>query len=371
MSEHSRYSAPMNHSLRALLGVFGISLAVTLGVWGAIFGVMGVLALWQVINLTILEITFSFDNAVVNAKWLKTMNRFWQTIFLTVGIVIAVFVVRFILPIFIVMLTTGEGFSHVIDLAFNNPVLYAEELHIAGPFIDAFGGTFLAMIALNYFLDAEKETHWLAPIERRLAPLGRFDNLATWIAIMFQIATYALHQNAGVLMAGICGIALYEALDLFDSLMGDDEEEDEENTAAVPLPGPTNTVVTIQKAGMAAFIVFLRLEVLDASFSFDGVIGAFALTSSVVLIMAGLGAGAMWVRSLTVYLVRAGTMDQYRYLEAGAHWAIGVLGGTMLLKLYGFELPEAVIGSIGLVFIVFALISSIRANRRDNAALVS
>lgn len=365
MSGHSRYTAPMEHNFTTLLGVFGISLAVTLGAWGAVFGTMGVLALWKVINLTILEITFSFDNAVVNAKWLKTLNHFWQTIFMTVGIFIAVFVVRFVLPIFIVMVTTGEGFTHVIDLALNNPALYAEELHGAGPFIDAFGGTFLVMIALNYFLDAEKETHWLAPIERRLAPLGRFDNLSTWIAIMFQIVTFALHHNAGVLMAGICGVALYEALDLFDSAM-DQDTDDDEDTASVPEPSPVRGVLDLQqKAGMAAFIVFLRLEILDASFSFDGVIGAFALTTSVFLIMAGLGSGAMWVRSLTVYLVRAGTMDNFRYLEAGAHWAIGVLGGTMLFKLYGLSLPEAVVGSIGLVFIAFALVSSIRANRRD------
>jgi hypothetical protein len=119
---------------------------------------------------------------------------------------------------------------------------------------------------------------------------------------------------------------------------------------------------------MAAFASFMYLQVLDASFSFDGVIGAFAITSSVLLIMAGLGAGALWVRSLTVYLVRTGTLAKYRYLEHGAHWAILALGVVMLAKLYHIELPEWMTGSLGLVFIVLAVVSSVVEKRRESRA---
>jgi hypothetical protein len=112
--------------------------------------------------------------------------------------------------------------------------------------------------------------------------------------------------------------------------------------------------------GTAAAVMFLRLEILDASFSFDGVIGAFAISSSVLVIMAGLGAGALWVRSLTVHLVRSGTLAKYLYLEHGAHWAIGVLGAIMMLKLYHVHLPEWIIGLTGLAFIIPAVWSSIR-----------
>ena len=118
--------------------------------------------------------------------------------------------------------------------------------------------------------------------------------------------------------------------------------------------------------GWAAFASFMYLEVLDASFSFDGVIGAFAITSSVLLIVAGLGVGAFWVRSLTVYLMRAGTLAKYRYLEHGAHWAILALGIVMLVKLYHVELPEVVTGSLGLVFIGTAIISSVIEKRQQD-----
>jgi hypothetical protein len=108
----------------------------------------------------------------------------------------------------------------------------------------------------------------------------------------------------------------------------------------------------------------LYLDVLDASFSLDGVIGAFAITNDVVLIMAGLGAGAFWVRSITVYLTRTGTLAKYRYLEHGAHWAILALGIIMLVKLYHIEPPEWLVGSIGLIFVITAVVSSILEHRR-------
>src|SRR5207245_6010504 len=77
--------------------------------------------------------------------------------------------------------------------------------------------------------------------------------------------------------------------------------------------------------GKAAFFLFLYLEVLDASFSFDGVVGAFAITSDPIIIAIGLGIGAMFIRSLTVYLVKKGTLAEYVYLEHGALYAIGAL----------------------------------------------
>ena len=120
------------------------------------------------------------------------------------------------------------------------------------------------------------------------------------------------------------------------------------------------------QVGWAAFASFMYLEVLDASFSFDGVIGAFAITTSVVLIVAGLGVGAFWVRSLTVYLMRAGTLAKYRYLEHGAHWAILALGIVMLVKLYHLELPEWLTGSLGLIFIATAVITSIIEKNRES-----
>ena len=339
-----------NHPLR-IFAVSGI-LTLLLGVMMAWHG--GLSALWLFTVLAILEVTFSFDNAVLNSRILARMSPMWQKLFLTVGIFIAVFVVRFALPILIVQLATGHGFMEVVDLALNNPEKYGEELHHAAPVIDAFGGTFLLMIGVSYFLDHEKVVHWLRPIERQMARAGkiRFIKLivmACVAALLYLTVDPALKHT--VLLSATLGIILQFGLHSMSVFF--DKSMQKSGTVK-------------HQVGLAAFASFLYLEVLDASFSFDGVIGAFAITSSVLLIVAGLGVGALWVRSLTVYLMRAGTLAKYQYLEHGAHWAILALGLVMLVKLYHIELPEWMTGSLGLVFIATAVVSSIIEKKQIN-----
>jgi len=103
--------------------------------------------------------------------------------------------------------------------------------------------------------------------------------------------------------------------------------------------------------------------VLDASFSFDGVIGAFAITNDVVIIMLGLAIGAMFVRSMTVFLVYKGTLQEFVYLEHGAHYAIGILALIMFASVH-YHIPEWFTGLSGLAFILVSLWSSIRYRRR-------
>jgi hypothetical protein len=157
-----------------------------------------------------------------------------------------------------------------------------------------------------------------------------------------------------VLLSGVCGILLFLAVDSIDAFF---EVEDKEGGAAG----------IAKRSGIAAF---LYLEVLDASFSFDGVIGAFAITRDVVVIMLGLAIGAMFVRSLTVYFVHKGTLDQFVFLEHGAHYAIGALALIMLLGIV-YHVPEVVTGLIGVVFIAASIWSSIRHRRRNPEALAS
>lgn len=312
----------------------------------------GLAGLWIFIILLVLELTFSFDNAVVNSKVLATLSPFWQKIFLTVGIFIAVFVVRFVLPIVIVMIAAHLGFGDVVHLAMHDPARYGQVLHHAAPMIDAFGGAFLLMIGIHYFMDRRKTTHWLKG-ESWLARAGRFENLKICLMLSVAVALYftvAPEYQTIVLISSILGILLHIGIELFGSFFHDDEHGVAHQAGV--------------QVGWAAFASFLYLEVLDASFSFDGVIGAFAITTSLLLIIAGLGVGAIWVRALTVYLMRAGTLTQYRYLEHGAHWAIMALGAMMYVKLYQVEPPEWVTGSIGLVFIVTAICSSMYEKRR-------
>lgn len=349
MSQKTNMMHP-NHPLR----IFAVSGALTILIGVALGVTSGLDALWLFTVLAILEVTFSFDNAVVNSRVLARMSPLWQKLFLTVGIFIAVFVVRFALPIFIVMAATGLDFGSVVNLSLNEPEKYSEALTKAAPVIDAFGGTFLLMIGISYFLNHEKVVHWLAPIESRLALLGRIRFIK--IIIMLSVAALiyvtvdpVLRQT--ILIASLLGIILHAGLEAMGNYF-------EKSMAQKSKQSLTHLV------GWAAFASFMYLEILDASFSFDGVIGAFAITNDIVLIVAGLGVGALWVRSLTVYLMRTGTLAKYRYLEHGAHWAILALGVVMLVKLYHIEPAEWMTGSLGLVFIVTAVATSVIEKRR-------
>ena len=337
-----------------LLKIYWFAISATFIIWALTGFYLGWGALFTVIVLTLLETTFSADNAVINSKVLITMSPFWQKLFMTVGIFIAVFVVRFAMPIFIVMLTAGLGFAEVLNLALNDPHTYEHELDKAEPLISAFGGAFLLMIALSYFIDYEKKTHWLPFLEKRLGKLGRFDNITTFTMLLASIVLYFTvdqEHHSAVLIASICAMALHIGLEL----------------VSASFKGGKHTVSAVKKTGAAAFAAFMYLELLDASFSLDGVIGAFALTSNIVLIVAGLGAGAVWVRAMTIHLVRIKALTKYQYLEHGAHWAIAFLGAVMLLKLYHIELPEWIVGTLGIVFIAAAVLTSMRAKTPQNA----
>lgn len=337
------------------LRIFAISGLLTALLGALMFSYGGLSLLWLYIILVLLEVTFSFDNAVINSRILARLSPLWQTLFLTIGIFFAVFVVRFLFPILIVMLSTGLGGAHVVDLALNHPEDYAHELEKAGPSIEAFGGTFLLMIGLYYFVDRQKDIHWFGWLEEMLSKAGRVRFLK--LITMFTVAvvmyfTVEKDVQQAVLISSLLGIALHVGLESISSFF---EKRQPEGGKSKKL---------IQQTGWAAFASFMYLQVLDASFSLDGVIGAFAITNSVLLIMAGLGAGALWVRSLTVYLVRNGTLSKYRYLEHGAHWAILALGLVMIAKLYHVELPEWLTGSLGLIFIVTAIVTSVIEKRQ-------
>ncbi|MGW3112474.1 DUF475 domain-containing protein [Streptomyces sp. NPDC001091] len=359
-----------------LLKTFGWSFAVTaLGLVAAVF-----YGGWQgfgiVAILSILEISLSFDNAVVNAGILKKMNAFWQKIFLTVGVLIAVFGMRLVFPVVIVAISAKMGPIEAVNLALNNKDRYQELVTDAHPSIAAFGGMFLLMIFLDFIFE-DRDIQWLRWIERPLAKLGKVDMLSVCIALIvllitsFTFATHA-HQHGGahadkaetVLISGIAGLITYMVVGglsgyFEDKLEADEEREHEAEEEAARSGKPRSAV---KLAGQAAFFMFLYLEVLDASFSFDGVIGAFAITNDIVLMALGLGIGAMYVRSLTVYLVRQGTLDDYVYLEHGAHYAIGALAVILMVTIQ-YEINEVVTGLVGVVLIAWSFWSSVRRNR--------
>jgi hypothetical protein len=334
--------------------------------------------------LIVLEISVSFDNAVVNATVLGELSAFWQKLFLTVGVLIAVFGMRLAFPLIIVGITAHLSPSEAVHLALekgsvHTPGTYANLLHEAHPAIAAFGGMFLLMLFLDFIFE-ERDITWLSWLERPLGRIGKLDQLSVVVAsvLLLIAATQFAPEDkvVSVLMSGVLGMVTYIMVNGLSGLLEEHEEareeaeQDDTGTALSGDPVPASraraTGQLALKTGKAAFFAFLYLEVLDASFSFDGVIGAFAITSDPIIIAIGLGVGAMYIRSLTVYLVRKGTLADYVYLEHGALWAIGSLAVLLLLTIR-YEIPEVVTGLIGVGFIAAAFISSVRRNRRLDA----
>ncbi|MCC3654316.1 MULTISPECIES: DUF475 domain-containing protein [Streptomyces] len=359
-----------------LLKTFGWSFGVTAAGLAAAAYFWGWQGFAVVAILSVLEISLSFDNAVVNAGVLKKMNAFWQKIFLTIGILIAVFGMRLVFPVVIVAITAKVGPIEAVELAMRDPDQYEMLVTDAHPAIAAFGGMFLLMIFLNFLFD-EKEHHWLPWFEKPLSRLGKVDGLAVGIALVVLLVTAATiateaaqhggtyeDKSATVLLSGVAGLITYLFVGglsgYFEDKLEEDEEHDEEVKEQARREGKDPSLVGL--AGKAAFFMFLYLEVLDASFSFDGVIGAFAITNHIFWMALGLGIGAMYVRSLTVYLVREGTLDDYVYLEHGAHYAIGALAALLLITIK-FHISEVITGLIGVGLIAASFWSSVRRNR--------
>ena len=344
----------MPEKKHSLFRIYGFAFAVTALLLIFVGFKEGLAAFVTVLILAALEVTFSFDNAIVNARILQSMSRRWQTIFMTLGIFIAVFVVRVLLPIFIVSLTSHTGFTHVVDLALHNPAEYSEHLDVAHPMIATFGGIFLLMLFLDFVFENRK-IKWLKKIETILAQVGKIENMSVVLAITALLGVAFLfvtpEEQFSVIVSGLVGLGVYLLISALDSLGG----------------GDGNDVEKIVKSGIVGF---LYLELIDASFSLDGVIGAFALTKNIILIAAGLGIGALFVRSMTVHLLRRGVLAKYRYLEHGAHYAIGILALLMLLSVK-LEVPEFITGGTGILVIGLALIHSYREAKLHDIKLLS
>lgn len=351
----------MTSANKSILSYFTWALIVTvaglaLGAWlgwtmtGTIGGMATVFFICAV--LAVLEISLSFDNAIVNANKLKDMTPVWQRRFLTWGIVIAVFGMRIVFPLAIVAIAAHIGPIEALMLAATEPSEYARIMNEAHLPIAAFGGTFLMMVGLNYFFDQEKDVHWIAAFERQMSHYASIKGIEiAFVLVLVLIFTSLLDQDNATtfLYSAIYGLLTFLAIELIGSL----------------LDASQKTMSAAAKGGLGAF---LYLEVLDASFSFDGVIGAFALTQNLFVIAIGLGIGAMYVRSMTIMLVEKGTLAEYRYLEHGAFYAILILSVIMYCQTL-VHIPEVITGLGGATLIGISFWSSVRYNRREKAEI--
>jgi len=351
----------------AAFRIFGISLLFTVAALAVGYAHGGAKDLFLLLVLAVLEVSLSFDNAIINAAILKRMSPFWRQMFLTIGILVAVFGMRLLFPLLLVWASAGIDPVRAMELALHPPPhgalefpdgspSYEKLIISAHPQIAAFGGMFLLMLFLD-FIVYDRDIKWLKWIEVPFARIGRLGqvSVAMVVVALVLVGTLLTHsgdERATVLTAGLMGLVTYLVVNGL--------------SRAFRPPG-VEAATAGMAVGKAGLTLFLYLEVLDAAFSFDGVTGAFAITSDPIIIALGLGLiGSMFVRSITIYLVQQEALDRYVYLEHGAHWAIGALAVIMLLSVEPrFQVPEAATASVGVVFVGAALGWSVLRNRRN------
>ena len=347
---------------------FGVSLILE-------FFYMGVLGIVQGTTLTILELALSFDNAVVNALILANMPPLWRRRFLTWGMLIAVFGVRLIFPILIVFATTDLSFVESFSLAVNNPAEYEKIIMASHHIVMAFGGVFLLMIFLSFLFNENKEVHWIASIEKYASRWSSVGDLKILIAIL-TVATIGFYgpseisidgvlkkiDKADIILPMIYGILLFLCIEFLRGILEDDGTKHDSKrmeTEREKIEHVANS--KLAKGGLASFIY---LELIDMSFSFDGVLGAFAVSQNIVIIMLGLGAGAFAVRNLTILMVDRGTVAEYKYLEHGAMWSVGLLAISMIVQIF-MHLSHGLIIAFAIIPIAIAFIHSIKENKLE------
>lgn len=372
--------------MQNIMKYFHSSMIFTAVVCGLVFAFLGgTAAFLTVLLLGVLEVSLSFDNAVVNATVIKDMDAKWRHRFITWGMAIAVFGMRMVFPLLIVSIIAGiapvQNPLHMLTIPFpelvNTSIFgfnlfgdvganalgmalfdadkYAETLTSSHLQVAAFGGAFLMMVFWKFFVDEEKDNHWIGFIEKPMAAIGKIEavQVALTIVWMYVVTKFLpTDEHLAFWMSGLAGIVTYIIADGFGALMESSEEQMVSHSGVAP---------AMAKSG---FAMFMYLEVLDASFSFDGVIGAFALTNNIFIIAAGLGIGAMFVRSLTLMLVDKGTLDEFAYLEHSAFWAIGVLAATMFIGTF-MHIPEAIVGLSSASIIVIGVIHSMIAKKQE------
>ena len=272
-----------------------------------------------VLGLIVFEVVNSIDNAIVNAHVLKTMGALWRKRFLLIGIITSVFLVRFLLPLIIVWLSAPTLSLPDLFLAFTGESkVAATAIETQKPLILIFGGVFLLYL---YF-------HWLFLEKKAPLYVERFlkEKHGVWFfafaALILVAIMYLARANAMMMLAAAIGSATFFIL----YGLKETAESGERNLS--------------ENRNLSDFSKFIYLEVLDATFSFDGVIGAFAFTINLLLILIGIGIGAIVVRELTIKGIDS--VAKYKYLKNGAMTSIGFLGLFMLIESFGLELPSYV-----------------------------
>jgi len=264
-----------------------------------------------------MTIISSIDNAIINAHVLKTLPDKFRKIFLFWGILFAVFIVRGLLPFAIVWITNPSlSFVEIFSAAFSEGNTVKESLEFSKPLLLLGGGAYLFLVFMAWlFLEKKKYAFF---IEKHI------HNQGVWFYAIASIFTtlvvyFSIQFNPLLALAATIGVSAFFITDGFKKNAEEKEKE------------------LLTGSGISAWSKIMYLEVLDTSFSIDGVIGAFAFTMSIPLIILGNGLGALVVRQLTIKGID--TISKYAYLKNGAMYSVGVLGMIMVIEAFGHEFP--------------------------------
>lgn len=270
-----------------------------------------------ILGLIVFEIISSIDNAIVNAHILKTMPERYRKIFLVWGLLLAVFVVRGVLPFLIVWLVNpGLTFPEVLSFVFSGDARIKEYVEASKPLLLLGGGVYLFLVSLSWLFLEEKKYAFL--VEHFIHKRGVWFYAIASMALTL-ITYIALKINPLLALSASIGSTMFFITDGFKK----NAEEQERRM--------------ISDTSMSAWSKILYLEVLDASFSIDGVVGAFAFTISVPIILLGNGIGAFVVREVTIRGIDL--ISKFDYLKNGAMYSIGFLGVIMILESFGEHFP--------------------------------
>jgi hypothetical protein len=300
-----------------------------------------------VAGLCLFETVTSIDNAIINAEVLATMGERARRWFLLWGILIAVFLIRGLLPWLIVWATVPQlGFLGALTATFQSDPRVNEAIGQSAPILLAGGGTFLVFL---FF-------HWLFLEEKRYGLIGeRFiHRQGVWFyavvsVLLTGLVWFALQRNPYMAFGAVVGSTAFFITHGF--------KENAERSERELMRGNLSDVSKI-----------FYLEVIDATFSIDGVLGAFAFTLSVPLILVGNGLGAVVVRQLTIGNIQR--VKKYAYLKNGAMYSVLILGTIMMLDAYGLHVPAWVSPVITFGAVGYFMLKSVRELRAGEVPAV-
>jgi hypothetical protein len=273
--------------------------------------------LLTVVGLSLFEVISSVDNAIINADVLATMRQRYRKLFLVWGIIIGVFVVRGLLPWAIVWATTPSiGPIEALFAAFSGDPAVREAVELSAPVLLLGGGVYLIFLFFHWYF-VEPKNYGL--VGERFIHRQSVWFFAVISVILTGIVWLALHKNPMMAFGAVVGSTAFFITHGFKK----NAEQHE---------------IEMKKSHLSDISKILFLEVIDATFSIDGVLGAFAFTLSVPLILLGNGVGAIIVRQLTIHGVDK--IKKYAYIKNGAMYSIYFLGIIMLLDGFGYNIPS-------------------------------